>query len=129
MEHVLTVTETSQKENALHLHPIEDWPLSEWQRLKDGMRMLVDSDALTLVYVLDSEEAFVQLRLPRQVWPALKEAYEKEWDVYATLHEPILLHYFHEEMEYVLSNIPGNGNYGMEMVKAVEEIFEVGQDK
>lgn len=125
MEHVLTVTNTSRKESALHLHPIENWPLSEWQRLKDGMRLLVDSEALTFVYVLDSDDAFVQLRLPRQVWPVLKEAYEKEWDVYASLYEPILLAHFHEEMEYVLTNIPGNGNYGKEMVEAVEEIFQV----
>ncbi|WP_158736133.1 hypothetical protein [Alteribacillus sp. YIM 98480] len=125
MEHVLTVTETKLKDNHLILLPIEEWPEKEWNTLKDGMRMLADSDALTFVYVLDSEEAFVQLRLPKQIWPELKKAYENGWDVSAGGPSLIKLEQFHSEMEYLLDNIPGNGNYGSDMVEAVEEAFDV----
>lgn len=125
MEHILTVTETKMKDNHLLLIPIEQWPEKEWNALHDGMRMLADSDALTFVYVLDSEDAFVQLRLPKKVWPQLKKAYEEGWEVSASGPKSIKLEHFHSEMEYLLDNIPGNGNYGAAMVEAVEEAFDV----
>ncbi|SDH72020.1 hypothetical protein SAMN05192534_11019 [Alteribacillus persepolensis] len=125
MEHILTVTETKTDHHHLYLVPIEQWPQSEWNALEDGMRMLADSDALTFVYVLDSDDAFVQLRLPKQVWPALKEAYEKQWNVSVLGPSELPLEHFHTEMAYMLDNIPGNGNYGSLMVEAVEETFDV----
>ncbi|MFB5661414.1 hypothetical protein [Alteribacillus sp. HJP-4] len=125
MQHVLTITETKITDNTLILTPIEQWPEQEWKQLNDGMRMLADSDALTFVYVLDSPEAFVQLRLPKRTWAALREAYEHEYKVVADGPSPITLEHFQQEMEYLLDNIPGNGNYGSEMVNAVEKAFHI----
>ncbi|SFE73828.1 UPF0738 family protein [Alteribacillus iranensis] len=125
MNHVLTITETKQEKNELILIPIEEWPEEEWHKLSDGMRMLADSDALTFVYVLDLDGEFVQLRLPKQTWPSLKTAYEQGWEVLVQGPPLVKLGQFHQEMEYLLSNIPGNGNYGSDMVETVEKVFQV----
>ncbi|WP_125559530.1 hypothetical protein [Salibacterium salarium] len=125
MEHVLTITEVKKQENILYLKPIEDWPETEWEKLEDGGRMLADSDALTLVYVLESVEAFVQLRMPKQVWPRLKEAHDQELDIILEGPSDIRLDQFQREMAYILDNVPGNGNYGTAMVEAVEEAFQL----
>lgn len=123
MEHMLTVTEAAMENNTLKLYPIEEWPVMEWKKLKDGMRMLADSNALTFVYVLDTEEAFIQLRLPKQIWPQLAEAVKQQAEVTVEGPTSIILHSFQQEMDYLLDNIPGNSNYGNEMVNAVEDNF------
>ncbi|MDQ0298839.1 hypothetical protein J2S78_001259 [Salibacterium salarium] len=125
MEHVLTVTEIIREGNKLYLKPIEDWPESEWEKLEDGGRMLADSDALTLVYVLESVESFVQLRMPKQVWPHLKEASDQQLEIILEGPSNIRLDQFQREMAYILDNVPGNGNYGSAMVEAVEEAFQL----
>ncbi|WP_125559164.1 hypothetical protein [Salibacterium salarium] len=125
MEHVLTVTEIKNEGNKLYLKPIEDWPESEWEKLEDGGRMLADSDALTLVYVLESVESFVQLRMPKQVWPHLKEASDQQLEIILEGPSNIRLDQFQREMAYILDNVPGNGNYGSAMVEAVEEAFQL----
>lgn len=125
MDHVLTITTTKEENEKVLLFPIEEWPEEEWHKLIDGMRMLADSDALTFVYVLELEGEFVQLRLPKQVWPALKEGYDKGYEVIVCGPTQVKLEHFHNEMDYLLDNISGNGNYGPEMVETVETIFHV----
>ncbi|MGY4689543.1 UPF0738 family protein [Salibacterium sp. K-3] len=125
MEHVLTVTEFEYSKDAVYLIPIEDWPLKEWTELEDGGRMLADSDALAFVYTLEAPESFVQLRLPKQVWPALKKAYEQELKVWVKGPELLELPLFPGELTFILDNVPGNGNYGSTMVEAVEDAFQL----
>ncbi|WP_240374882.1 hypothetical protein [Bacillus piscicola] len=125
MEHILTIFNAERENEQLLLYPIEEWPDTEWHKLKDGMRMLADSDALTFVYVLDLDGEFIQLRLPSQIWPQLAEAYTHEWSVSVSGPKRVPLTHFHEEMNYLLSNIAGNGNYGTEMVDKVEKTFQL----
>ncbi|MFZ4450421.1 UPF0738 family protein [Salibacterium aidingense] len=125
MEHILTVTETKVKYQTLYLIPIEDWPEKEWATLEDGGRMLADSDALAFVYTLESPESFVQLRMPKSIWPALKEAYEQELGVCVKGPDVLDLPLFPAELAFILDNVPGNGNYGSSMVEAVEEAFQL----
>ncbi|MFD2705050.1 UPF0738 family protein [Salibacterium lacus] len=125
MEHVLTVTETEYAEDAVYLIPIEDWPRAEWVKLEDGGRMLADSDALAFVYTLEGPDSFVQLRLPKQVWPSLKKAYEENLRICVKGPEFLELPLFPGELSFILDNVPGNGNYGNTMVEAVEDAFQL----
>lgn len=125
MQHILTVNHYEEDNESLMMYPVEEWPEKEWQKLSDGGQMLADSDALTLVYVLDMEDEFVQLRIPKRVWPLLKAAHDNEKHVYVKNGSALHLENFHEEIDYLMDNVPGNGNYGTEMVSAFEEAFNV----
>lgn len=55
---------------------------------------------------------------------ALKTGLEEKLPVYLTNEEnKIELINFYEELEYLISNIKGNSNYGDEMVTKVESTF------
>ncbi|WP_100399637.1 hypothetical protein [Bacillus sp. FJAT-44742] len=126
-QHVLTITQVKIEENELLLTPIEEWPKDEWLKLKDGERMLADSDALALVYILELDGQFVQLRFPKHTWPQLHEGYQKGLPAVLEGPENITLEKFKEELEYLLDNIEGNGNYGEDMVAAFENAFQLNK--
>lgn len=87
-------------------------------------QMLVDSDSVAFIYKLENETEFVYLSLPYSTWADLKATMEKERSVFVLVNNiEIRLEGIKEELEYLVSNIEGNANYGEEMVSKVEEIF------
>jgi hypothetical protein len=88
-------------------------------------QMLVDSDGLSFVYLLEKEEDYTYIVIPNTVWKELKIALTEQLPVYLFKQsERLLLNQFHEELSYLIENIKGNSNYGEKMVNEVEAIFE-----
>lgn len=88
-------------------------------------QMLVDSDGLSFVYLLEKEEDYTYIVIPNTVWKELKTALTEQLPVYLSKQsERLLLNQFHEELSYLIENIKGNSNYGEKMVNEVEAIFE-----
>jgi hypothetical protein len=92
--------------------------------LVPGEQMLADSDHFSFIYLLEKANEYTYLVLPEAIWPALKEVIKQNLPVIITFNEDQLeLTNFKEELEYLISNIKGNGNYGEEMVEKVETLF------
>jgi hypothetical protein len=92
--------------------------------LKPMEQMLVDSDHISFIYVVEKNEEYTYIAIPDSVWPELKKALEKNYSVYISDHtDRLLLPGFFEELSYLIENIRGNSNYGDKMVEKVENIF------
>ncbi|MCM3595215.1 hypothetical protein M4D55_05370 [Metabacillus idriensis] len=87
-------------------------------------QVLVDSDQLAFIYIMDHHEDFIYTNLPAAVWPQLKTALDSEVPVDLNVNGlTIELTDLHEELSYLLENIKDNANYGEEMEKKVVETF------
>jgi hypothetical protein len=86
--------------------------------------MLVDSDELAFIYIIEVNNEFIYVSIPKSLWTELNEAMKERTPVFikdeATLIE---LSGIADELTYLIENIEGNANYGEEMEKAVKEIF------
>lgn len=93
--------------------------------LQPGGQILVDSDNTSFIYLMEGQDdEYTYIVLPEMIWPVLKKAKDEALPVWITYQdEHIELVDFLEELEYVISNIKGNSNYGKEMVAKVEEVF------
>jgi hypothetical protein len=92
---------------------------------KASGQMLVDSDGLSFVYLLEKEEDYTYIVIPNTVWNELKTALTEQLPVYLSNQgERLLLNQFHEELSYLIENIKGNSNYGEKMVNEVEAVFQ-----
>lgn len=94
------------------------------KNLSASGQMLVDSDQLAFIYILENETEYIHVRLPIQLWPLLNEVISNKLFVVLKVEEiEIELVNIIDELTYLIHNIEGNSNYGDEMVKKVEEIF------
>lgn len=118
----IELTKATIENNRLILQPAS---LSiEVEELKAKGQMIVDSDQLAFIYILESADAFVYAGLPHTIWAKLKEAKDKSLDVILQINEKeIELADIFPELNYLLENIRGNANYGDEMEKQVVELF------
>ena len=88
------------------------------------MQMLVDSDNLSFIYIVDYHGAYTYICIPDSIWPALKSALDANARVFLNIEGgSVLLPNFLEELSYLIENIEGNSNYGQHMVGKVEDIF------
>ncbi|MED1862820.1 hypothetical protein P4V41_05090 [Fictibacillus nanhaiensis] len=120
----LNVQSTAWKENKLILliqnetnNGISDW--------KDSERMLVDSDGLAFIYVLEDEEGFIYISIDNNHWNEVKSALQEDaiFVVQNEQREELELTAFSREMEFLTDNIQGNANYGQQMEDEVIKIF------
>ncbi|ULT58160.1 hypothetical protein L1999_06410 [Neobacillus drentensis] len=89
-----------------------------------GEQILVDSDNSAFIYLMEDQEDYTYIVLSEGLWSYLKTANEQKLPVLVRSNkEQIELINFHEELEYILSNIKGNSNYGDELVTKVERLF------
>ncbi|MGG4038829.1 hypothetical protein [Heyndrickxia ginsengihumi] len=108
-------------ENSLGLYC--DQPIA-FSQLRPAGRMLVDSDECSFVYLTEDDKEYIYLYLPTEIWHDLQQALKHHKNVVAvSRNERLELLDFHEEMDYLISNIEGNSNYGEEFVAKVEAIF------
>ena len=93
--------------------------------LKSGEQILVDSDQFSFIYLMEDEEDFTYIVLPENTWPFLKSALEQKLAVWVTFNDEMTeLTGFLEDLDYVLSNIKDNSNYGEDMLIKVDNIFK-----
>lgn len=115
------ITESIVRENELVFQLQEDANL---ENTKASGQMLVDSDSLAFIYLLEKENEYVYLEIPEMVWKDCKVALEANNAFFIkALNGELLLENFKEELEYLIENILGNGNYGEDMEKAVSSVF------
>lgn len=87
-------------------------------------QMLVDSEELAFLYILDCEDGYNYVVFNRETWPALKENMDQKLPVFVLVDdEEIELTDFHSELTFLISNIKDNPNYGEKMNEEVKRIF------
>ncbi|KHF38832.1 UPF0738 family protein [Halalkalibacter okhensis] len=93
--------------------------------LQAGGRMLVDSDGLAFVYILEDESSFYYVAFSQATWPQLHEVLSQSASLTLRLNNDITIELVSivEELSFLTENIEGNSNYGEEMEKAVQEFF------
>lgn len=120
----LNVQSTAWEENKLNLLlPSESSKeMSHW---KDSERMLVDSDGLAFIYVLENAEGFIYISIDNNHWSEIKNALQKDTTFVIQNEEgdELELTAFSREMEFLTDNIQGNANYGQQMEDEVIKIF------
>ncbi|MGV4320835.1 UPF0738 family protein [Bacillus mojavensis] len=91
---------------------------------KPSGQMLVDSDNIAFVYILELADSFEYVMIKEHIWPELKQAHDQRKPIVLEAgNESIELSGLHEELEYLLENIKDNANYGEEMEETVKRIF------
>jgi len=119
MKKRITILKATITENKLLLETNESI-----NDLIPGEQILVDSDQLSFIYLMEDKEDYTYIVLSEHIWPFLKAAKEQVKPIWLSFNEgQIELINFHDELEYVITNIKGNSNYGKEMVTKVEGIF------
>lgn len=89
-----------------------------------GGQILVDSDMFSFIYLMEDQDEYTYLILQEQIWPLIKTAMDRKLPVLiADENVRMELINFHDELEFLVSNIKGNSNYGRKMVEKVERIF------
>lgn len=121
MSQRIMITEAFIKNNELML--ITD-SKAEIADLTATGQMLVDSDQLSFIYIVEKEEGYQYISIPYETWNVIHEGLHAGMVANLTAGEQKLkLKGFSEEMEYLIANITGNSNYGEEMVAKVEQVF------
>ncbi|WP_445486706.1 UPF0738 family protein [Niallia sp. 03133] len=109
------------KNNELILGVEESTSIDEYNA---SGQMLVDSDALSFIYLLEEKDRYVYLVIGNKWWNEIKEGKKLALPVFLTNGtQKVLLEQFFEELNYLVENIEGNSNYGEEMEKAVGTVF------
>ncbi len=121
----INIEKTKLINNQLYLIPKDVVPSTIANTFKAGEQLLVDSDQLEFIYLLDANEQFVHVHIPFPIWPDIQKAMEEKLDVGLILNEEktLICTNFHEELYYLLDNIKDNGNYGTKLPSAVETVF------
>ncbi|WP_100404833.1 UPF0738 family protein [Bacillus solitudinis] len=115
-----------EKQNEGYMVKTEETLVSEQAKaLKAGERMLVDSEGLAFIYILEDHSEFIYLTFPIETWSTLHQAHQERIKMAFLLRDEstIELTGIYQELDFLLENIDGNGNYGEAMEAAVKEIF------
>ncbi|MCC5804516.1 UPF0738 family protein [Rossellomorea vietnamensis] len=121
MRKIIQFNHTTYEKGTLYLHT--DQPELLKGTTAAG-QIIADSDRYAFVYLAENEEEYVYLYLEESIWPELKKALHEKAAVLAKSEKDSLeLTQFIAELEYLIDNIEGNGNYGDEMVNKVENVF------
>lgn len=122
MNHVLKINQSILNKSELILEIDSNFKL---ENVKPTGQMLVDSLELSFVYLLENNDTYTYLKIPEIFWMDLMEVITREISVSVTNgQEKINLAGFLEELIYLIENIKGNSNYGEEMVRKVETVFQ-----
>ncbi|MBW3114147.1 MULTISPECIES: hypothetical protein [Bacillaceae] len=121
MRKIVQIQHTTYENGTLHLHTDQEELI---QGTTAAGQIIADSDRYAFVYLVENAEEYVYLYLEESIWPELKKALHENAEVVVKSENTSLeLDRFVEELDYLVGNIEGNGNYGDEMVKKVENVF------
>ena len=100
-------------------------PLDGYNGLQASGRMLADSDRLSFIYIIDSNEGYLYIEFPSDVWPNLKKGLDEKRDVFVVVGRETFLELtnLRSGMIYLIDNIAENPNYGENMVTEVAKHF------
>ncbi|WP_426980553.1 hypothetical protein [Bacillus pseudomycoides] len=122
MQNKIQVKSVEERENAL-IFCAENIEI-QVEELKARNHVLVDSDHLSFLYILENESAFIYVSIPHTYWEAMNGAMKSDKAMLVRVNNiEIELEQLKEEVEYLIENIEGNANYGEELVTAVEKVF------
>ncbi|WP_020059805.1 hypothetical protein [Bacillus sp. 123MFChir2] len=122
MQNKIQVKSVEHRENAL-IFCAENTELCA-EGLKARSHVLVDSDNLSFLYILENETAFIYVSIPHTCWEEVKQAMKGDKTMFVRIQDvEIELEQMKEELEYLIGNIEGNANYGEELVNEVERVF------
>ncbi len=122
MQNKIQVKSVENRENAL-IFCAENTELCA-EGLKARSHVLVDSDNLSFLYILENETAFIYVSIPHTCWEEVKQAMKSDKMMFVRIQDvEIELEQMKEELEYLIGNIEGNANYGEELVNEVERVF------
>ncbi|KAA0546534.1 hypothetical protein FZW96_14910 [Bacillus sp. BGMRC 2118] len=122
MSQRLLIKDVTWKNEGLYI--ISDETEMNAEQLSPAGRVLVDSDQLTFIYILETPTEYVYLPLSKEYWSDLKKVLTEQTTVTLFVNNrEIVLENIVEELQYVISNIEGNANYGDQMVEEVEAHF------
>ncbi|KIY20615.1 hypothetical protein [Mesobacillus subterraneus] len=121
MSKKIIVTEAKvEKEELLLLTDME----TQIASLRATGQMLVDSDQLSFIYIVEKEDEYQYITIPEVVWSSIQQGLQYGSEiVLANPSGKLKLDKFRVELEYLIENITGNSNYGEEMVAKVEQLF------
>ncbi len=124
MAQKIKVTKLTVDDREVKVFVDEQQLLTNKQIQPEG-RMLADSDHLSFIYILDVEEDYIYVSFPDELWSDLNIALQKNLPFFLQIDEDtrIPLVQFQEELQYFISNINENSNYGEKMVEVVSKFF------
>lgn len=107
----------------------ENVPVETAQKVKPGNRLLVDSDGFAFVYIIEDDTDFHHIVFHQEMWETVNQAYKSKKPIWLELGENqgLELTGFHEEFDFLLENIEGNGNYGVDFEQAVSTAFHLNE--
>ena len=121
MSQRILITDVKIENNELHLSTNIETDLAAFAPTG---QMLVDSDQLSFVYIVDQEEGYRYVTIPEGTWSVIQNGIQAGLETFLTnKNGKLKLDGFQSEMEYLIQNITGNSNYGEEMVAKVEQVF------
>lgn len=97
----------------------------ELKNIQPTGQLLTDSDNLAFIYIVVENDEYSYIQFPKNVWSTLLNIVQNKDKVFLQNDSgKIELIHFVDELEMLLFNIEGNGNYGEMFVETVETIFE-----
>lgn len=122
MQKRIEITHTSWNEEQLLLQA--DSVSFSLEQVAASNKMLVDSDNLSFIYILETPSEFIYVSLKDTYWQNVKKAMEEKKAIVLVVDKvALLLTNIEEELGYLIENIKDNANYGEEMEKRVNDIF------
>lgn len=86
--------------------------------------LIADSDRQTFVYLVDRGDTYGYVHFPVSMWGSLLQAIEEDAPIgWREGDEWVELERLKEELDMMLVNIEGNGNYGETFTSLVEKQF------
>ncbi|WP_227936851.1 hypothetical protein [Alkalihalobacillus deserti] len=121
----LTVNQINEGKELFIASVSEEVDVDLAKSLRAGDRMLVDSDGLAFIYILEDDSNFYYLTFKQNTWTSLKKVTLENVRLVLDVgnNVQIELTSILEELAFLTENIEGNGNYGEAMEKAVQEVF------
>jgi len=121
MTQKILITEAKIENNELCLYTNTETDIGDFAPTG---QMLVDSDQLSFVYIVDQKDGYRYVTIPEGTWSVIQDGLQAGLDTFLTNKSGKLkLDSFQSEMDYLIENITGNSNYGEEMVAKVEQVF------
>lgn len=126
MAHKIEVTKLAVGEREVNAF-VDHTELLLHKQIQPEGRMLADSDHIAFVYILDVNDDFIYVSFPEVVWKNLNKVLSDSLPIFLNVNEEIRvpLIQFQEELQYFISNIEENSNYGESMVQAVSNAFTI----
>lgn len=97
----------------------------EYDKMTPAGQVIADSDDFAFVYLCDVGDTYAYIRFEQPVWHVLVKMLVQQQNPTVQVNATsIVLRHFFEELQMLVYNIEGNGNYGDEFVSAVEQAFQ-----